>query len=785
MRKLLLMICTTLFLGSVKIYASVYENIRPYNHGINVIPMPNFLSQQEGSFMLSKTNNIYSNTKEGKKIAELLIQKMQSSTGFSFNTIKKEDEAVIKLIIDKKLNFGLEEYKLVVSKNGIEITAKTPNGLFYGYQTLLQLLPAEIENRSLQSNLKWEIPYVIINDAPRFSYRGVMLDPCRHFITVENLKKEIDVLSMFKINTLHLHLTDDQGWRLEIKKYPKLAEIGSKRLEGEGFEYNGFYTQDEMKDIVKYAQERFITIVPELEMPGHEMAAIAAYPHLSCKEEETSPRIIWGVEDVVMCPGKENMFIFLEDVIKEMTAIFPGTYFHVGGDECPKTSWKKCKKCQERIKKENLFAIDKHSAEERLQSYVIQRMEKVLAKYGKKIIGWDEILEGGLSPNATVMSWRGEEGGIAAALQSHDVIMTPGGNGMYLDHYQGDSKIEPVAIGGYTTLKKTYSYNPVPDTLRLMNKEHYVKGVQCNIWSEYMYTNNIMEYRMYPRTIALSEIAWTQLNKKDYKDFERRINNAYVRLDAHNINYHIPQPEQPGGSVNFIAFTDYTNVEFTTSRPIKMVYTTDGSEPNENSSLYITPLHFIKSTILKIRSLLDSGKMSPTRTIKIEKQEYSPSKKVYNLVNGLSMRMTYGTFLKSSDLEKASRWKNINIEETRDIRSQVNSTESMRGVKQYSAIANGYINIDEDGVYFFSSNNDEVWIDGKLIVNNQNEVKRFSRNDGSIALAKGLHEIKIVFLGHIIGGWPSIWDDASINIRESKQTKFTPISKEKLFRAKQ
>ena len=482
-----------------------------------------------------------------------------------------------------------------------------------------------------------------------------------------------------------------------------------------------------------------------------------------------------------MCPGKEDMFTFLEDVIKEMVPLFPGTYFHIGGDECPKSSWKNCEKCQARIKAENLTADNKHTAEERLQSYVIGRMENILAKYGKKIIGWDEILEGGLSSNATVMSWRGEQGGIEAALQNHDVIMTPGGNGMYLDTYQGDRNNEPVAIGGFTTLEKVYSYNPVPDTLKSMNKEHFVKGVQCNNWSEYMYNTDIMEYRMYPRLLAVSEIAWTDLGNKDYKDFERRINDAQIRLDGHGINYHIPYPEQLNGSCNFVAFTDNVDLEFKTTRPYDMVYTLDGTEPNIRSAKYSGPIKISESKILKIRTLLPSGKMGPTRNITVEKQNLSPASLVKTQGNGLNMKMTMGTYFKSSELDNAKDWKKMNIKELKEIRSQVESSESMRGVEQYSAIATGYINIPEDGVYYFSSENEQVWIDGKLLINNEGEVKRFSRKDSSMALAKGLHEIKVIFLGHIMGGWPSMWNDGSVKIKKAGEKNFAYVTGEQLF----
>lgn len=748
--------------------------VKPYNEGINIIPMPQNLVQNQGVFKLSSGTSFGATTDEAKTVAEFFAAKMRNATGYNISVSDKGD---ITLTLDAALDVNDEGYTLDVTSEGVTVKAKTPQGLFYGMQSFMQLLPAEIESAEKASGIAWQAPAVSIKDEPRFGYRGVMLDVCRHFIPVEDIKKQIDVLSLFKINRLHWHLTEDQGWRIEIKKYPKLTEVGSKRIDGEGTEYKGYYTQEEIKEVVKYAQDRFITIVPELEMPGHELAAIAAYPELSCKGEAITPRVIWGVEDIVMCPGKEDMFVFLENVIKEMVELFPGTYFHVGGDECPKTSWKNCPTCQARIKKEGLKADGKHTAEERLQSYVITRMEGVLAKYGKKIIGWDEILEGGLSPDATVMSWRGEEGGIASALQDHDVIMTPGGNGMYLDHYQGDSKIEPVAIGGYTTLEKTYSYNPTPDTLVAMKKDHFVKGVQTNIWTEYLYNVDLVEYRMYPRVLALSEIGWTNVDRKNFDDFARRINNAYVRLDEHAVNYHIPQPEQPNGSCNFVAFVDSTSLEFKTTRPVKMVYTLDGTEPTAQSTEYTAPLTFTETTTLKIASALPSGKLSPVRTIQVEKQTLAPAKEVAKTTPGLNMQVFDGMYLNVEALKSANVQPKTTkvIKETKELREQVQTSESMRGVKQYAAVAEGYVNIPEDGVYYISSDLEEVWIDGKLLINNGGEVKRFSRHDNSVALAKGLHEIKAVFLGHIIGGWPSNWNDGSINLRKADADKFTKI----------
>lgn len=768
--KTLFLLCAT---AALCLFASCESPTKqmPYNQGINVIPKPLSLVQNEGSFKVTKSTKFYASTPEAKTIATFFASKIESSTGYDLAISEEEVSSnAIALLIDNSLEVNDEGYTLDATDKLVSIKAKTAKGLFYGMQTLMQLLPAEIESTTVVNGIAWTLPCVTIKDEPRFAYRGIMLDPCRHFIPVENIKKQLDVLALFKINQFHWHLTEDQGWRIEIKKYPKLTEIGSKRVDGEGTEYSGFYTQEQIKEVVAYASERFINVIPEIELPGHALAAISAYPDLSCKGDSLSPRIIWGVEEDVYCAGKEETFKFLEDVIAEVVPLFPGEYFHIGGDECPKVRWEKCPLCQKRMRENKL------KNEHELQSYFVQRIEKVLASHGKKMIGWDEILEGGLAPSATVMSWRGEDGGIAAASMDHDVIMTPGSNGMYLDHYQGDSKIEPVAIGGYTLLEKTYSYNPVPDTLVGLGKSNFVKGVQGNIWSEYMYTTDLMEYRIYPRILAVAEIGWTPLEGKDYKDFERRIDNALVRLDCHGINYHIPQPEQPGGSINFVAFTDKATLEFKTTRPVKVVYTTDGSEPTATSAVYSTPLEFNESATLKIRSVLPSGKMSPVRTITVEKQTLAPAKEVAATKPGLKMKVTYGYFLESSKLESVTDWKESTIKDLFEIRSVEKTDESMRNVKQYAAVASGYVNIPEDGVYIFSSDNEEVWIDGKLLINNGGEVKRFSRHDSSVALAKGLHEIKVVFLGHIIGGWPSNWNDGSVKIRKAGAEKFEAIT---------
>jgi hexosaminidase len=749
-----------------------------------VIPAPVSFTPNEGAFKLDKHTVIHASAPEARTVADYFAAKINRATGYSLRVDDKEASSGIVLAIDPLTEVNGEGYTLNVTPGQAAVSAQTPAGLFYGMQSFMQLLPPEIENPSPVKGVAWTAPAVSITDEPRFGYRGIMLDPCRHFIPVEEVKKLLDVLALFKINRMHWHLTDDQGWRIEIKQYPRLTEIGSKRIEGERREYGGFYTQNEIREIVRYAADRFITVVPEIELPGHEMAAIAAYPDLSCLGEPGTPRMVWGVESIVLCAGKESVFEFLENVCREVAELFPSEYIHIGGDECPKTSWKKCPLCQRRIQDEGLQGDGGHTAEERLQSYFVQRMEKVLARYGKKIIGWDEILEGGLAPAATVMSWRGEQGGIAAAQMNHDVIMTPQNDGMYLDRYQGDSKIEPVTIGGLASLEDVYSYNPVPREVTEQGKEKHILGLQGNAWSEYMYTNELAEYRIFPRILSIAETGWTPLERKDYADFERRLCHAYARLDAHRVTYYIPQPEQPFGSCNFVAFTDKAALEFKTARPpVRMVYTVDGSEPGLQSMEYTAPIEFTQSGTLKIRSVLPAGQMSHTRVITVEKQALAPAAVVENTSPGLQMQVTPGYYLHTGELPEAAEWKTSVLKDLPDMLLVEPSDESMRGANYYAAVAAGYVDIPDDGVYYFSTANEEVWIDGKLLIDNCGEVKRFPRTDKSVALARGLHPFKVVFLSHIIGGWPSIWNNwhkGTVSYRKAGAETFERIAPEML-----
>lgn len=737
---------------------------RPWNEGINIIPAPVEMDILSGSFKLSSAKAIYAPGVE--KIASFFSDRIEASTGLRIPVSTRKGN--IRLILDESLDVPNEGYELRISHKEVELKSSTPAGLFYGMQTVMQLLPAEVDSRIKVKGVDWKVPCVSIVDYPRFAWRGFHVDPCRHFMTVEDTKKQIDMLSEYKVNVMHWHLTDDQGWRIQIQKYPKLTEVGGFRTEFDGTVHGGYYTQDEIRDVVAYAAERYVTIVPEIEMPGHCVAAIRAYPELSCEQKPVGTFYTWGSPDIVFCPGNDTVFDFLEDVVSEVTALFPGEYFHIGGDECLKTKWEVCDRCQARIAAEG-FVTDKEStAVEKLQSYAVKRMEKILAKYGKKLVGWDEILEGGLSPNATVMSWRGEKGGITSAIQGHNVVMTPSHDGLYLDHYQGDPKIEPVTIGRYTTLEKIYKYDPVPHVLDSLGLSQRVIGVQANTWSEYLYDEAQREYMMYPRAFALAEIAWTPAERKDWDDFSRRIDNACVRLDCHGLNYHIPLPEQPGGSCDHLAFIDSLEVSFTTTRPEAMVYSLNGEDPDQTSSRYVGPFVFHDDAILKIRTILASGKMSKVRTIEIRKQDMLPATSVDGLVPGLDLHITYGEFSTVSEFRNApegARRKTVTIRELKEIPLQEEWRRDMQNIVFYGAEAAGYMMVPRDGVYRFSTDNDQLWIDGKLVVDNDGEVKRYSRHDTEIALKAGLHPVRIIFLSNVGGGWTTARNNASVTVK--------------------
>jgi len=533
----------------------------------DIIPLPQKIQKAEGHFELATSAGISAGP-GASRMAERLRDYLRPATGFSLPISPK---GAIQLSLDSSLkNLGDEGYALKSSRAGVEIRAFKEAGLFYGIQTLRQLLPPEIFRSSKIEGVKWTVPSVAIEDAPRFVWRGSHVDECRHFMGKDAIKKHLDLLALHKINTFHWHLTDDQGWRIEIKKYPKLTEVGAWRettmippyrykaeqRRYDGIPHGGFYTQEDIKEIVNYAADRFITVVPEIEVPGHARAALAAYPQLgNFPDQNVTVASIWGVHQEVFNVS-DGTIKFFKDVLDEVLALFPSKFIHMGGDECPKYEWARSESALARMKQIKLIPADatletiqnyvdadgkkaEHPALHGLQSWFVKQFDSYLASKGRRLIGWDEILEGGLAPGATVMSWRGEDGGIAAANAGHDVVMASNGY-LYLDYYQEKQDAprfrEPWTIGGYVPLEKTYSFEPIPDKIA-PDKAKHVLGAQGQLWAEYIATPKRLEYMAWPRLAALSEVVWSQKEAKDYKGFESRLKAHLRRLDAIGVNY--------------------------------------------------------------------------------------------------------------------------------------------------------------------------------------------------------------------------------------------------------
>ena len=582
----------------------------------NIIPRPQQVNvSNDAPFTLSAKTviSLGTNSQDMKRNANMLASYIEQATGIRPAVGKGKNGATIILTIDKTIANAVG-YKLDADAKQIRISGASAAGVFYGIQTLRKSLPLVNGKAS-----KVSIPAVHITDAPRFAYRGTHLDVSRHFVTADSVRQFIDMLALHNINRFHWHLTDDQGWRIEIKKYPLLTQIGSKRAQTvighnsgkyDGKPYSGFYTQKQIRDIVKYAADRYITIVPEIDLPGHMQAALAAYPDMGCTGGPYEVWQKWGVSDNVLCAGNDKTLTFIDNVLKEITQLFPSKYIHVGGDECPKTQWQKCPKCQARIKALNLEAKDGHSAEERLQSYIITHASNYLKSLGRNTIGWDEILEGGLAEGATIMSWRGESGGIAAAKQHHDVVMTPNSY-LYFDYYQSlDKANEPLAIGGYLPLETVYSYEPMPKELTADEARHII-GVQANIWTEYMPTFKQMQYMALPRLAALSEVQWSQPALKDYNSFTNRLTEFTHLYDRLGYNYakHL---------YNVAIHVDSDNkwreilIHMTTAGNAEIRYTLDGTEPTANSTLYTGAIVLQKSAKIRAAAFRDGKRSSVT-----------------------------------------------------------------------------------------------------------------------------------------------------------------------------
>jgi hexosaminidase len=555
-------------------------NLAAQTNKINIIPKPQEIKILDGDFLISSSTQILYD-EHTKNIAQYFADEVDALYGLKLKFEKssgKPNNNFIELRLTK-LDYSSkkEAYYLNITKDKVLITANEPNGIFYGLQSLRQLLPVE---KNLKNKNELIVSAVEIKDYPRFVHRGLNLDCCRHFMEKDFVKRYIDLLAYHKMNVLHWHLTEDQAWRIEIMKYPELTEIGAFRKYDDGTIYGGYYTQSDIKEVVEYAASRFITVIPEIELPGHSTAAIATYPHLSCTGGPFDVGTLWGVYKDIYCAGNEETFKFLVDVLTEVIELFPSTYIHIGGDEAPKDRWKECSKCQQRIKDEGL--ADEHE----LQSYFLTRIEKFLNSKGRQIIGWDEILEGGLAPGATVQSWRGTKGAIEAAKMGHDVIVSP------TSHCYFDYPIET------TDVPKVYSFDPIPSELTAEEVKH-VLGTEANMWTEYA-PQEVVDYRLFPRIVALSEVAWTELENKSYDDFNSRLQNHFDKLDELNVNYAFEispvkiQPVFDESKNNFIITLENQHPQF------DMYYTLDGKEPTTKSTKYTTPINVNKSSILKI-----------------------------------------------------------------------------------------------------------------------------------------------------------------------------------------
>jgi hexosaminidase len=533
---------------AIVLICSIFWNCKPTKsftqQEISLIPQVQKMTLGQSSFQFTQNTVISVESNEQQQIAEQFSNLFVKSAGWKPTISTDCSEKSNQILFKTDATLGVEGYLIESSTNRIEIKAGSSAGFFYATQTLRQLLPAQLESSQRQENIDWLIPVISIADSPAFKWRGYMLDVSRHFFPKEDIIQLIDYLAVHKINTLHLHLVDDQGWRIEIKKYPKLTSLGAwrvdhedkpwnsrpKQLPGEKATNGGFYTQADVREMVAYAQSRYINIVPEIEMPAHVTAALSAYPQYSCTGGPFTvlPGGVWPITDIY-CAGNDSTFLFLEDILSEVIDLFPSKYIHIGGDEATKKEWDKCPKCQKRIKSEGL----KNSGE--LQSYFITRIEKFINSKDRILLGWDEILEGGLPPKATVMSWRGTQGGIDAAKQGHDVVMTPG-QPCYFDHYQGPKDEEPLAIGGFNPLQKVYEYNPIPAELDSEAAKH-ILGAQANLWTEYVSTFKHAQYMTFPRVAAMAEVLWSQKEVRNWDDFYRRIQLYTKRYDQMGINY--------------------------------------------------------------------------------------------------------------------------------------------------------------------------------------------------------------------------------------------------------
>ncbi|WP_394774883.1 family 20 glycosylhydrolase [Flavobacterium sp.] len=733
------------------IFCYSFANAQTTSDNNTIIPAPNSYKATGDSIRLNgKIKVVFENNKfsaKEQKTADIFESAINSNVAN-----KKSNIEVLFIAKNPTESSKKEAYKITITPKKIIVTG-SEEGLFYAVQSLLQLLPNKPKNQEIK------LPCVTIEDEPRYSYRGLHLDVCRHFFSIDVIKDFIAQMSSYKLNNFHWHLTDDQGWRIEIKKYPKLTEVGSKRaqtLVGNKFErspmffdgnsYGGFYTQEEIKDVVKFAEAHYVNIIPEIEMPGHATAAVTAYPNLSCFPDRPYKVIeSWGVFEDIFCAGKEETFTFLEDVLTEVIALFPSKYIHIGGDECPKARWKICPNCQKRIK--DLGLKDEHE----LQSYLTTRIEKFLNAHGRQILGWDEMLEGGLAPNAAVMSWRGESGGISAARQKHLVVMNPE-QILYLDYNQGYSPQEPLTVGRLITVDKIYNYNPTPVDSLSVDEQKYIWGVQSNLWSEYLTSSAKLNYQLYPRMFALAEIAWTEPKNKNYNNFVlNRMPYHLEKLEEQKRLYKVPTPF--GSTETALIASKYILNLKPTIKNGQIFYTIDGYNPDETAELYEKPVTINipkgEYRIIKTVQISPSGRRSSINKILVRNPDLKSALAIKPAKKGLKFDYYTGTlFQQVQDLELAKPVNSGIFEGAISSEKWKSKTERYIGLK-----FDGYINIPETGNYTISTLSDDgskLFIDNELVVNNDG-IHWLNEAYGAVKLEKGFHKIYINYFDQIGG----------------------------------
>lgn len=711
--------------------------------GVSIVPKPVSIEYDNRSLEIDDGVKVVSTDAALDFSRIWLIGQMKDLPQADFLRENRKASVVIRLKLDDQIEHP-EGYTLKIDRH-ITITGKDREGVLHGIQSLLQIfLQTPVTKKG------FEIPRLDITDYPRFGYRGMHLDVSRHFFHVDFIKKYIDLIAMHKMNVFHWHLTDDQGWRIEIKKYPKLTETGAWRVDhedlpwgqrpdqapGDSVMYGGYYTQDQIREVVAYASERGIMVIPEIEMPGHSAATIAAYPEFSCRGHQTTVPSGGRADVNILCAGKDETFTFLEDVLTEVMELFPSKYIHIGGDEAWKHEWENCPLCQSRIKAEGL--ADEHE----LQSYFIQRIDHFLASKGRTLIGWDEILEGGLAGNATVMSWRGEAGGIKAAQMKHDVIMTPVDD-CYFDYYQSaDRELEPLAFNGYISLEKVYGYEPVPAKLSPEEAKH-VLGAQGNVWTEYMPTEAIVEYRVLPRMTALSEVLWSPKETRDQNDFMKRLESFLNWMTIRNYHFHIPAPQ---GVFKEMIFLDSTKVQLESPWPFaKIHYTLDGSEPTLQSRSYKQPFSVRDKTVLKASLFLESGQHGPVKTVNYRKALPIPPYEIdqATLKQGLSYNYYEVAISSVGAIKKHTPQKT-------GVMAQVGLPAGHRP-EVFAVEFIGYLNIPRTAVYTFGLTSDDGsrFYLGESLVIDHDGPHGPSTAYGQIGLQKGFYPI---YVGYFDGG---------------------------------